>query len=85
MRLGGLTTSFPCTFLLMSICIIIFIFESFYFWEVISSSILDILDAMVKDNDSVLPEATIEDSDFPVDLRRIETHVFIVSSLSSQK
>ena len=84
-RLVGLETEFPCHLLSMIICIIIFISERQHFWEVISSSILDILDAMVKDDDSVLPEAIIEDYDFPVDLRRIETQVSIVSLLSSQK
>ena len=68
----------------MSIYIIVFICEILDFWEVISSSILDICAFMMKANYSVLPGATVEASDFPVALRSTDTQVYIVYLLYSQ-
>ena len=47
-----------------------FIWENSSFLEVISSSILDILYSTMKADEIVLPEATVEASDFSVELRR---------------
>ena len=68
----------------MSICIIVFICEISYFWEVISSSILYILDSTVKADDSVIPEASVDASDIPVALIRKNPQVSIVSLSYSQ-
>ena len=55
------------------------IFESFYFWEVISSSILDIIESIVKADDSVLLKEIVEVYDFSEALRRPHPQVYIVS------
>ena len=84
-KLGGLTTAFLCPLLLMSICIIVFIFENSSFWEVISSYILDILDSMVNADDSVIPEAKDEAPGYNIALGRPEPQVSILSSAFSMR
>ena len=68
-RPGRMATAFPHTLLLMSICVIVFIGEIFYFWEVITSFILDILEYKVKSDDIFFPEVSVESYDFTVALR----------------
>ena len=57
-RPGSLATTFLCTLLLMSICIKNILCERSSLWEIISSSILDIIDYKVKSNEIVLTKAT---------------------------
>ena len=63
----------------MSICIIIFICERLYFWELVSYSILYILVSTVKADESILAEVTVKVSVFPVALRSPDPQVPIVS------
>ena len=48
-------------------------------------SILDIIDSRVKADEICFPAATVEESCFPVTLRRLAQQVFIVSFPSSRK
>ena len=51
-----------------------------YFGEVVSSSILDILDSILKSGESVIPEVTVEASDFPMALISPDPQEYIVYS-----
>ena len=61
-----------------------FISEVSYFWEVISSNILDLFDSTVKSNGRVLPGVIVEAYDFLVDLRRPDPQITSVYFSSSQ-
>ena len=75
---GGMATVFLFPCLLVSISIKEFIYDSSYLWEVMSSSIYDILYSTVNSDEIVLTDATLRESGSPVPLTKPYTQVYMV-------
>ena len=74
-RMGGLATGLPCTWLLVSICVIILTIDRSSLCEFMSSSIFDILDSSMESDESVMFGATGEAPNYPVTLIRLDLQV----------